>query len=227
MKTILSLAAGLLLAIPATAQIPRVGIEAGVNFSNTTFGYDRSPLGGGDGDDNGDYRAGLKLGAFLDYRLSRGFYFQPGLYISQKGSEEVFNNARLPLSAERNIRINYLEVPFNFLLKAGTGRTGRFFIGAGPYIGVAVGGEYEVNGDEEDLEIGDDNGDLIQRLDAGLNATTGYEFPGGILLRGNVALGLANNLSEDTQDFIEFVGYDDPTLRNTTFSVTLGYIFGR
>ena len=219
MKTIYSFAAGLLLALPVSAQIPDVGVEAGINFSNTTFSYD-SPLTG-DEDENGDYRAGLKLGAVLDYRLSRGFYFQPGLYLSQKGSEEFQNNER------QDIRINYLEVPFNFLLKAGTGRTGRFFFGAGPYVGVAIGGETDFFGDEDDLEIGNDRGDLISRLDAGLNATTGYEFPRGLFFRANAALGLANAYSDEEVDRLERLGLDDVKLRNTAFSLTLGYFFNR
>ena len=221
MKTILSLAVGLLLAMPASAQVPDVGIEAGINFSNTTFSYD-SPISG-DEDENGDYRTGLKLGAFLDYQLSRGVYFQPGLYLSQKGSEEFQNDER------QDLRINYLELPFNFLLKAGTNSTGRFFLGAGPYVGVAIGGETDFYGDEDDLEIGNDRNDLIGRLDAGLNATTGYEFPRGLFFRANVALGLANVLGEDYVDAYERAPFflDDVSVRNTAFSLTLGYIFGR
>ena len=221
MKTFLSTAAGLLLALSASAQIPHVGVEAGVNFSNTTFNFDSRLTG--DESESGDYRLGLKIGALLDYRLSRGFYFQPGLYVSQKGSEEYTNDPN------RDIRINYLEVPFNFLLKAGTGRTGRFFFGAGPYVALAFGGETEFFGDEEDLEIGNDNGDRISRLDAGVNATTGYEFPGGLFFRANAALGLSNALSEDQVDVLERAPnfLDDVALRNTALSLTLGYFFNR
>lgn len=218
MKNLLPLAIGLLLTTSASAQkIPRLGIEAGANFSNTTFRFD-------DGDlefENGDYRAGLKIGAVLDFRLSRGFYFQPGLYYSQKGSEEFLN------ADQFDIRINYLELPFNFLFKAGTNQTGRFFVGGGPYIGIATGGEFDAFGDEEDLEIGNDDGDQISRLDAGLNVTAGYEFPGGIYFRGNAALGLANSFSDNVVDVYEALGVDDAALRNNTYSLTLGYFIGR
>ncbi len=219
MKNLLPLAVGLLITTSASAQkIPRLGLEAGANFSNTTFRFD-------DGDrefENGDYRVGLKIGAVLDFRLSRGFYFQPGLYYSQKGSEEFLNLAPL------DIRINYLELPFNFLFKAGTNKTGRFFAGAGPYVGIAVGGETDFFGDENDLEIGSDDGDFIDRLDAGLNVTAGYEFPGGIYFRGNAAFGLSNAFSDDYGDAVENTfRVDDAALRNNTYSLTLGYFIGR
>lgn len=217
MKTFSILGGSLLLATTATAQIPRVGIEAGVNFSNTTFRFDNGDLEF----ENGDFRTGLKLGAVLDFRLSRGFYFQPGLFYSQKGSEEFLN------ADVFDIRINYVELPFNFLFKAGTSQTGRFFAGAGPYVGIATGGEYEAFGDEEDLEIGNDNEDLIDRLDAGLNVTAGYEFPGGIYFRGNAALGLTNSFSDQVVDNYESLGVDDAALRNTTYSFTIGYMIGR
>ncbi|HEY0067600.1 MAG TPA: porin family protein [Flavisolibacter sp.] len=218
MKTVLSVAASLLLASSASAQAPRIGLEAGVNFSNTTFRYD-------DGDtefENGDYRTGFKIGLVLDYRLSQGFYFQPGLFYSQKGSEEFLNLEPI------DIRINYLELPFNFLFKAGTNRTGRFFVGAGPYVGIAIGGELDAFGDDQDLEIGNDDEDIIDRLDAGLNVTAGYEFPGGIYFRGNAAFGLTNAFSDDYGDALEnFFGVDDAALRNNTYSLTLGYFIGR
>ena len=219
MKTVLSLAAGLLLTTSASAQAPRVGIEAGVNFSNTTFRYD-SPFSG-DEREQGDSRLGAKAGIVLDFRLTRGFYFQPGLFYSQKGSDEFLNDPR------QEIRINYVELPFNFLFKAGTGATGRFFAGGGPYIGIATGGEYDYGGDEEDLEIGNDRGDVISRLDAGLNVTAGYEFPGGIYIRGNAAFGLANVFSDDVTDYYNAIGLDDAVLRNDSYSLTLGYFIGR
>ena len=219
MRTAFSIAVSFLLASSASAQAPRIGLEGGVNFSNTTFRYD-SPFSG-DEREQGDSRLGAKVGMVLDFQLARGFYFQPGLFYSQKGCEEFLNDPR------QEIRINYLELPFNFLFKAGTSSTGRFFAGGGPYIGIAVGGEYDFRGDEEDLEIGNDNGDLISRLDAGLNVTAGYEFPGGIYFRGNAAFGLGNVFSDNVTDAYNALGLDDVSLLNDSYSLTLGYFIGR
>lgn len=203
----------LLLLFATTASAQRIGIEAGVNFANQTLSYDDPFLG--DERESGDERTGLKLGVVLDYQLEPGFYFQPGLYYSQKGFEDF--------GGIDEVRIDYLELPLNLLFKAGNSRTGRFFAGGGPYLGFALGGEGELqNGRDFDVNVGEDIDDEVDFIDAGLNLTVGYELPMGVFFRANAALGLANVAPDD---LVDNVPVDDYRVRNRVFAFTIGYFF--
>ena len=226
---ITSLAAGF---TAANAQIVRIAPEIGVNFSDLNTQYsDRSY-------DN-SLKPGLKVGGVVDISLSRYFSIQPGLFYSSKGAEEDYvsyrstNNTTTRDETQYRYRIDYLEMPMNFQVKFGHSRHGRYFVGAGPYLGYALGGRAKqtsgsvtafngggvVSHDQSSgysLNIGDNpNTDDITRWDAGVNFNVGYLFRGGTFIRANYGQGLVNVLPG---------GDDNNYVRNWGFGLSLGFM---
>jgi hypothetical protein len=194
----------------ARAQRLRIGPEVGLNFSNMTVKYEDNR--GRNVKESGDFATGLRLGLVLDAPLDRNFYLQPGFFFMRKGYADNIG------PYDYKFKVNYLEIPVNLLYKSRYGRSGRFFIGGGPYLAVALGGKVEdEDGRDYSLKIGNNYPkDDIRRLDLGINITTGYEFRRGLFLRGNAGLGVAN---------VAPGGDEDYRLRNWGLGLSIGYLF--
>lgn len=149
------------------------------------------------------YQAGFRVGANVDIGITDHFTIQPGLFFSgNNGAETTYENnyftgSHVPANEvdRRRYHINYLQVPVNFLYKTADVYSSRFFIGGGPYLGVAVGGRFQqdysntLNGQkvtkrrDYPIGIGYTEADEIGRMDFGFQATTGYELPFGLYFR--------------------------------------------
>ena len=233
MKKIFILLTSLTAGISATqAQIVRIAPEVGINFTDLSTQYSNRS------DDN-SLKPGLKVGGIVDISLSKYFSIQPGLFYSSKGAEQDYitytstNNTTTRDETQYSYRIDYLEMPLNFQVKFGHRRNGRYFVGAGPYVGYALGGIAKqtngsvtafngggtVNHDRSNgysLNIGDNpNTDDITRWDAGVNFNAGYLFRGGAYIRANYGQGLMNILPG---------GNDNNYVRNWGFGVSIGYM---
>ncbi|RYY12969.1 MAG: PorT family protein [Chitinophagaceae bacterium] len=216
----------------AQAQRIRAGIEAGINFNSLRIELEDVDV------DNGT-NTGLKIGGIVDIPMSHSASFQPGLFYNVKGSENRFtntytvNNVLMRERLNQELKINYLEIPFNFQFRLNPRYRSGFFIGGGPYVGFAIGGEVEqdltvrdLNGtvyfedeDSYDLEIGDDEDeDDIRRNDFGVNLNLGYMGRQGFFVRGNMGVGLTNIIPG---------GDDDFSARNFTLGLSAGFLFGR
>lgn len=190
----------------------KAGPELGLNFTNMTLRYE--DIDGDKETETADMKVGVKVGGVVDINIGRHFAIQPGLYFSQKGYANEFG------TLDYSYRVNYLEMPVNFLFKTRPSRAGRFFAGGGPYVAVAVGGEYEdEDGNDESLEFGNDDDDDLRGADVGMNFTAGYELPFGLFFRGNFGVGFANLIPDGDFD-------DDTTLRNWGFGLSVGFLFG-
>jgi len=235
MKKIVSLlVTGILISGAAQAQWITGGPELGLNLSNL------STASGGDHGSNG-VRPGLKIGGIVDIGFNSMFSIQPGLFYSMKGAHEDFTQTTTTFGATTtneqkfDYRIDYLEIPVNFQFKFGNPKHGRFFAGAGPYMGFALGGKATSdnittvrrnNGDiasterssDYNLRIGNNaNVDDIKGLDMGLNINAGYIFPMGLLVRANYGQGLVN---------VEPGGDANNYIRNWGFTFSVAYLFG-
>lgn len=231
-KYILALGIGLCGVLSANAQLVSVGPEIGLQFSNM-----RSQVNGVDR--SGDMKSGLRAGVVIDVALTNSLSLQPGILYSKKGYEQDENLIRAiggTLYDEHrhtDVAVNYIEIPLTLQYKFSKGNSGGLFIGAGPYVGVAIGGDLEssvtrtlVNSNSEsiafssnterDLKIGDEPGDDIETTDVGLNLNLGYQFSQGFLLRAHTGIGLAN---------LAPYGNDNNSLRNFSFGFTVGYLF--
>jgi hypothetical protein len=229
------LSIGLALGSFAAAQAQTImgGPELGLNLTNVSQRANGNKV-------STDMIPGLKVGGILDIGVTPSFAIQPGLFFSMKGYQYnyrqtiVLGGFQYQEDYEAKARINYLEVPINFLYKAHW-PNGTFFIGGGPYVAAAIGGEIDIerkrmllnNGDgktitetwNDDIEVGTDGGrDHVTPMDAGLNFTGGYEFNNGIFARANLGFGLMNTRPD---------GDDDNYMRNMGFGLSIGYMFGK
>ncbi|RYD55312.1 MAG: PorT family protein [Sphingobacteriales bacterium] len=232
-KYVLALGLGLCGAIGAKAQSPFISVipEIGVQFSNMraqTNGMESS----------GELKSGVRAGLAIDMALSNNVSLQPGIFYSKKGYEveqDLLRNIGNNMYNEHrntDVTVNYIEFPITLQYKFSKGNTGGLFVGAGPYIGVAIDGDVEStvtrtlanslsesvafsSNDERDLRIGDDFGDDIESTDIGLNANLGYQFNNGFMLRGYTGIGLSNLAPN---------GNSNNSLRNFSFGFTLGYV---
>ncbi len=218
-------------AIQLFAQRITIGPEIGMNWSR--FNVDAPGID----EDGFRARAGLKAGGIVDIGINRMISVQPGIFFNQKGSRDRYEyferNGNANIYANNRYRINYLEMPLNIQFKLGRPNRAQFFLGAGPYLGLALNGEAEIrktvrlgNGNaivledrDYELEFGNDEfRDDFTNSDAGLNLNMGIMSPKGFFIRGNAGIGLKNIDPRRDEDF---------RYRNMAFSLTVGMLFGR
>lgn len=221
---LLSLIAGL--SVNAIAQI-RIAPEVGFNIASAsvdqpaTLGLpslDTKPV------------MGIKAGAIVEVPVSSHFYLQPGIFYAMKGFKESGSASYSVLFYTVNIdvegkeRSNYLEVPVNVLYKFGTPGGGRIFVGAGPYLGYALGGKYDYSisaggfadtSASESLRVGTDSNDHIKPFDFGANINAGYELGMGLFARAQFSYG-----------FLNVMPYTGASQKNWGITVSVGYLIG-
>ncbi len=201
-------AAFLFAALPASAQSIRIAPEVGLQMSNQT--WKASASSGGINSDPvkivGNVRPGLRAGVTIDAPLNRYFSIQPGVFYSQRGTDD--------LAGSLNIRVDYVEIPVNLLAKASMGRA-RLFIGGGPYLAIGVGGKISSGNFSQDVKFGDGSGSNFKRLDAGLGFNGGIQAANGVILRGFANIGLAN---------IAPSGNSNNGIRNWGYGFSIGYM---
>lgn len=234
-KWISLLSLGIMTMTTAHAQHIKIGPEAGLNLTNISTKMD-----GYDDEDN-QPRLGLKIGGIIDIGFNRMVSLQPGLYFSQKGYRLQYSDvytsggATYRETEKYNTRINYLELPVNLQLKFGMPGSGQFFVGAGPYVALALGGHvhyehntslqsgsggiYDSEDDDYDLEIGNSaDDDDVKSSDAGINANLGFMTRHGFFVRGNMGVGLVNIIPGGDEDY---------SAHNWGGTVSVGFLFGR
>ncbi len=198
------------------------GIYGGVNFQNL----------------NGSDISGTKLKNTMVTKFHLGineqipvapdFYVQIGLqYIGKgdKGNVPYYNTTE-----KREISLNYIELPINFLYKPLVGK-GHFLLGFGPYLGYAFSGTAKFSGDsytatqnvlfQNSISTNNPN-DLVyfKHLDVGANAFFGYEFANNLNIVFNSQLGLVNINSKNSG-----IANSKLSEMNTGFGLSLGYRF--
>lgn len=200
---------------------PSFGVYAGVNLQN---------INGKDA--NGDKLTnslviGYHFGVNYEFPIGPDFYLQPGVQFAKKGTKGLVPYANSGDNIlTREIQLNYLEVPLNFLYKPVFG-PGRLILGFGPYVGYAISGKALFEGTDAppDADIDfqasvpdSDPNNLIyfKRMDVGGNFFVGYELQNGISASLTTQLGLININSDNTTQL---------TNKNTGFGLALAYRF--
>ncbi|HEY0067479.1 MAG TPA: porin family protein [Flavisolibacter sp.] len=184
------------------------GVRAGVNFQNIT-GNDAS-----DDELENDLATGFHVGVNAEIPVGTGFYLQPGVLYSTKGAN---------WSNGSKVKVNYLEVPVNFVYKPTLG-TGNLLLGFGPYVAFGMGGKAEdANGNvanvvfNNELDVTEPDAQF-RPIDAGGNLLAGYEFGNKFSVQLNAQLGLVNINPETGAN-------DRARWRNTGWGLSLGYRF--
>jgi hypothetical protein len=177
----------------------------------------------------------FQIGIKGDVHLGSILYLQPGVLFTGKGSKVQKGTEGSNGYFKQTFNPYYIEVPANILIKAPLGKTGSFFVGAGPYLGIGVGGKTKTEGQtllgvtySNDQKIKFSNDDpttlneeegagfgIVERFDYGVNGTVGLEGK-SIVLGVNYGYGLAKlqSGSNSTQD---------NNNKNRVVSITLGF----
>jgi len=176
-----------------------VGIKGGINFANMSLSNDDFGV-------SPKSIVGFHLGLVTDFKLQESLHFNTGILYSLKGF-------KMEIEGESGTyKFNFLEIPMNLAYKFHVSETSNFFIQAGPYLGYALSGKEEADGESNDLEFGKDN---WKRFDYGLGFGAGLEL-GSIVASLNYQLGLANLVDDP-----------DVTVKNKVLQISLAYMFGK
>jgi len=210
--------------ITAHATFAQVTIapEAGLNLAKVTISQ------------KGDFVdissvAGLKLGTCVNVPVTRGLFFQPGIFYAAKGfKSERSDYAGTGYTFNSKVNANYIEVLLNLGYTYSLGKAGGLFVTAGPYTGCGIGGKvvdamtmfgqtYTVPANEAPkvFASGDSTITLMRRKDLGLNFSLGYQSSFGIYARFQYGLGLTNITKEPL----------DGNVRNRCIGISVGYAF--
>ena len=198
------------------------GIFGGINFQN---------INGKDADGNklsNSLVTRFHLGLNYDIPIANEFYTQIGLQFISKGTkgEIIYKDNSGSRILNREIKMNYLEVPISLIYKPLLGN-GHMILGFGPYVGYCIGGKAIFTGasapSDMDLQfrktvpVGEENNLIyFKKLDVGANAFFGYEFQSGLYLLLNSQLGLININSDTNSKMVN---------KNTGFGLSLGFRF--
>lgn len=173
----------------------RWDVKFGMNFSNMTKF------------DDADALPGFTLGAGLDYEFTENWAFQPGVMFTSRGYK--YGGDGLTVKS----RPIYMDIPLLGSYKFPIGPVAKFFINAGPYLSVGLGGKIKAG--DYDEKIFDDG---WKRFDLGLQWGIGFELADHYLVNFTGQHGFISPF-----DFPD--GYEGDRSRNMSFSIGVGYRF--
>lgn len=215
-KTIAFLAGALLLSSVAFAQKSTGIIKGGVNLANISNNDDG-------GYDDSRTLTSFHVGVVADLNLTEFLALQPGLLYTGKGIK-MENDVQ-----EMTFSPRYLELPVNLVFKTPTGKA-KFFVGAGPYVAMGIGGKFKGEGlidFDENIRFSDDDpltaeeegagAFRVRRFDYGLNGIIGIEAS-NLVISAGYGLGLAKIQSGTDSD-------DNQNNKHRVFSLSLGFKF--
>lgn len=188
-----------------TMNAQRIGILAGMSFSETTLRF-------GDFSYHGlKSKAGFNGGVIMEFPLSRAASVNTGLLYTQRGyrMDDSFDDM------EHNIKASMitqnLEIPVNMNLRLKLPVI-QPFIQAGPYLMVALSGRMKEGKVSEDIDFSGADKDM-KRVDFGFNMGAGADILNFRILF-NYGLG-----------FVNLRVPDDYKMRNRAFTASVAYMF--
>lgn len=164
---------------------------------------------------------GYNIGGALDVPMNDNYYFQTGIFFTQKGGikkdDYVFNSDTAYEHTKETVHISYLSVPLTVLFKTGAPGGSRFFFGLGATVGLMIKGTDKI--DDTTFFSGQSyhyitTNNLSSHIDVDATFLAGYELPSGLFFKAYYALGVSN--VSNTTDEID---------KNRTAGITVGYFF--
>jgi Outer membrane protein beta-barrel domain len=205
---------------------PSVYLKGGLNLSNITINKN------GDLDDNKTLPS-FQVGLQGDLPIGPFFAIQPGVFFTGKGAKLESGNTSGNNWYRSTTRPYYIEIPVNAVIKLPLGGQSSFFFGAGPYLGIGVGGKNRLEGQvagvsfsrTQSLKFSNDDPftsteegsgyNIMRRFDYGLNGTIGVQSKYAVF-SVNYGLGLAKLQSGTTSS-------DDELNKYRVLSFTVGF----
>lgn len=203
-------------------------IRAGVNLANVSV-TDNGRV------DEAKSLTSFQVGFIGDVPLGTGLLsLQPGLVFTGKGTKTQSGDPASSTYYKATSNPYYIEVPLNLVVKAPIGSGSKFFVGAGPYAAIGIGGKNKVEGSnlgigfksEGNIEFSNDDPTtfeyeegagfgVMKRFDYGVNGTVGIEGK-SVVLGVNYGLGLAKLQSGSNSS-------EDHNNKHRVLSFTLGF----
>ncbi|MET0635030.1 MAG: porin family protein [Chitinophagaceae bacterium] len=212
----------LLSATSVIAQKSAAILRGGVNFANISNANDGSTS-------DSKMFTTWQAGIIGDLNITEFLAIQPGILYTSKGVKTETGDEGSAFYQKLTFNPQYIEVPVNLVFKTPTGKA-KFFVGAGPYAAVGVGGKFKGEGlvdfsnkiefsDDDPLtqEEEDAGAFRVKRFDYGFNGLVGIEAS-SMVISANYGLGLAKIRSGEDS------GENDNN-KHRVFSVTLGFKF--
>ena len=151
-----------------------------------------------DGSAKSDFNNGLFTGANLRLPMVKHWHLEPGLLFAQKGGVEKVD-ASVYGSYKSLVKLNYLEVPVNFVYS----KRDYFFFGFGPSVGFALSGKqklkYDSGKETYKIDFGGSTDDDLKGVDAGLTLLIGWHW-NGLFSLVNINTSV-NNISNDRSQY--------------------------
>jgi hypothetical protein len=201
----------------STAANAQIGFapEAGLNLANMHYKLD----------DTTTLDNGIKLGARVGVNVNipitpDRLVLQPGLFYSIQGMKSDENGQT------NNITLHYAQIPVNLVYYFNDPSEGRFFVGVGPYVGIAFSGKNKFNpgngGTEttEDFKFGSGADQDLGRIDYGAQASAGYQLRSGIFFRGMYQHGIGDLVPSESP------AQPEAYINNTCITISVGYLLG-
>lgn len=189
----------LLLFVFAIVQVQAQGIsfmpKAGLNLANMTKV-------------DGNVRAGINIGAGVEFGITPMFAIESGLFYSMQGAEDE------ALGIKGTIKNDYLNIPV--LAKVYVYEGLNFF--AGPQLGFLVNAKGKLQ--ENKASIQSDMKDYYNKVDFGLTLGAGYVTPIGLLFSISYNIGFANVLNDAGQSL-----FGIESSKNSVFQFNVGWKF--
>lgn len=204
------------------SQKIRIGIVAGPAISSSTRDNAKVNTTDSTKDHTRSVSSVLSFfgGIVASIPVSNNITFRPQLQYMEKGWKNHFdfNNAQ---DYDTRVRAECIDLPLNFVYNIPT-KNGRFFIGAGPYLSIALSGKIHNELDNSTQKLvfssSDTTGLATHRLDIGANIIAGYEFRNGFFISLNYAHGFIDFRTKLKND-------PNPSNKNTAVGLGIGYMF--
>lgn len=153
-------------------------------------------------------------GLALQYNVTNTLAVKLGAAFEIKGADLE----RTDIQTKGKINIDYISVPL--LLKARFGKNLKFFVNAGPYLGILMSSKTKLDAYSGNPEQEIDNDSTNKKIDFGISGGIGLEIPFGkngaftIELRDNFGM---TNISESLE-------LNAPEIKTHTANVMVGYV---
>ena len=169
-------------------------------------------------------KLGIVGGVGFEFMLGKKIALQPELLFHQKGYKTSLSQSNT--NYESSVTLNYLELPVLVKVKFGS-----FYVNAGPYVAMGLGGKYKskasglFNGSVDGkVKFGkapdnDTSNDVYidNTIDAGVQIGGGYLIANKIMIDLRYGFGLTNIADKDASS-----GYNDNKSKLRSFQVTVG-----
>lgn len=179
------------------AQNISYGVKAEANMSNYLLS-DMDNL-------SSKMKIGATLGGFVKFDIVENFAIQPELLIHY-GSSEFKEKGK----KARDFQYWGLEIPVYAVGQWYTANDNRFYVAAGPYIGMGL------NAKLKSPEVKMYKDDAMKRFDFGIGAQVGYEFSNRISINASYKFGFIDQADK---------GWDGGKMRPERISLGIAYRF--